>query len=114
MRACSLGSLQLVLCWIHGGDSYGFVYPLFELFEWVWTTCCRVSKFYSLSMSNVRYLIAIRWICCMHAYMGIKGMQHCLKSLVMLFVCIPPQMPIVRITSVTYHPTSTSASTRGW
>ena len=38
-----------------------------------------------LSMTRVRYLIAIKYICCMHVCMGIRGMyHHCSRSLVML------------------------------
>ena len=62
----------------------------------------------------MRYLIAIKWISCMHARMGIEGnMCHCSKKLVMIFMCIPPWMSDVRIVSVTYHLASSSASTKG-
>ena len=71
------------------------------------------SSFRLLSTSSVRYFISIKWNCCRHVCIGIKGMYHCLKRLVTLFVCMP-WMPNARIMNVTYHLASFSASTKGW
>ena len=68
-----------------------------------------------LSMTRVRYLIAIKYICCMHVCMGIRGMyHHCSRSLVMLSMWMLLHVPIVRIVNVTYIPGFSSMSTRGW
>ena len=47
------------------------------------------------------YLMGIMCICCMHTCMGIGGMQHCSKGLVMLFVWMPLCMHVVKIVSDT-------------
>lgn len=36
------------------------------------------------------------------------------KRLVMLFVWMPPQILVMRMVSVTYHPTFSRVSTNGW
>ena len=76
--------------------------------------CWWFSNLRFVSMTRVRYLIAIRCICCMHVCMGIKGMYHCSRSLVMLSMWMLLHVPIVRIVNVTYIPASSSTSTRGW
>lgn len=59
-------------------------------------------------------MIAIKWIGCMHACIGMKGMHYCSKRLGMLLVCMPPWMLAMRIVSVIYHPPSSSVFIKGW
>ena len=58
----------------------------FWFFYWSLLRKLVVLQFYFfpnyLSMSMMRCWMAIRWMCCMHAWVGKRSMQHCSNKLV--------------------------------
>lgn len=86
-KACILAHCNLCWVWIMKVTHGGLFIPLYELFEWIWTTC-RTWDFVILYLFKWdilvvdgfpnfvcwawvgRYFIATKCICCMHAWKG--------------------------------------------